>query len=131
MPGIPAAASATATGRCDAKCWSVACCLSALRTSLLTEEAVDRFKVKFRRLLQQPPTGTNARRRKKLEAAIGNVSDAIAKGLYSPTLVKRLQDAEAELAALPPPLSPVVKVDDLLKRLPEAVARYRVYTARS
>jgi uncharacterized protein YPO0396 len=98
--------------------------LSAIKTSLLTDEAVEQFKVKFRRLLQQRPTDPNVRRRKQQEEAIGNVSDAIAKGLYSPTLVKRLQDAEAELAAIPPP-SPVVNADDLLKRLPEAVARYK------
>jgi hypothetical protein len=42
----------------------------------------------------------------------------------SQTLAKKLQDAEAKLAALPaPPV--IVKVDEVLARLPQAVEKYR------
>jgi hypothetical protein len=49
--------------------------------------------------------------------------------LLSSTLSKRLQDAETELAGLPAH-SPVVRMDDFLKRLPEAVARFKQMAAK-
>jgi len=51
------------------------------------------------------------------------------KGLLSPALAKRLQAAEAELAALPE-LSACVRVDDVLRRLPDGVRRFRRMAAR-
>ena len=51
------------------------------------------------------------------------------KGLLSPALAKRLPHAEAELAALPAP-STVVRVDDVLRRLPDAVKCFRRMAAR-
>ncbi len=64
-----------------------------------------------------------ATRRKAIESEVGDLTDAIAKELLSPSLAKRLQHAEAALAALPAPPT-VVRIDDLLKRLPEAVKRF-------
>lgn len=43
----------------------------------------------------------NIKIRAKLEAEVSNLTDAIAKGLLSPALARRLQDAEAAVAALP------------------------------
>jgi hypothetical protein len=52
------------------------------------------------------PVDPAVKRRKELEAEVTNLVDAIGKGLLSPTLARRLQDAEAELAALPSPCLP-------------------------
>ena len=79
---------------------------------------------KIRRRMTKRPPDPMATRREALEAEVGHLTDAIAKGLLSPALAKRLQDAEAELAALPAP-STVVRVDDGLRRLPDAVKRFR------
>jgi hypothetical protein len=57
-----------------------------------------------------------ATRRKAIESEVGHLTDAIAKGLLSSCLAKRLQHAEAALAALPAPPT-VVRIDELLKRL--------------
>ena len=57
------------------------------------------------------------------------MTTAIAGGLLSPALAKRLGTRRRELAALPAP-STVVRVDDVMKRLPEAVQRFRRMVSR-
>jgi hypothetical protein len=65
-----------------------------------------------------------ARRCKELENEAGHFLDAIGKELLSPSLAKRLQDVEAEQAALHAPPN-VVNAETLLRRLPEAAQRFR------
>jgi hypothetical protein len=77
--------------------------LAGIRTSLLTDESVNRFAAKIRRRMVERPVDPALQRRKGLEAEITNLVDAISTGLLSPALSKRLQDAERELDALPAP----------------------------
>lgn len=98
--------------------------LAGIRSELLTDESVERFKRSLRRALARRPADPAATRRKELQARVANLADAIGQGLLSQTLARKLQDAEAELAALPEPAN-VVKVDELLARLPQAVEKYR------
>jgi site-specific DNA recombinase len=100
-----------------------------IKTELLTDESIERFTSKIRRRMMQRPLDPLVKRRKDLEAEVGNLSDAIATGLLSPSLAKRLQDAESELAALRAPLT-ILRVDDVLRRLPDAVKRFRQMVAR-
>jgi DNA invertase Pin-like site-specific DNA recombinase len=99
--------------------------LGTIKRDLLTDSAIAEFKRRLRRAMGRPdPT---AQTRKRLEAEIEHVSDAIAKGLLSPTLARRLQEAEAALKALP--AAPVMRLDDVLRALPHAVERYRSMVA--
>lgn len=77
--------------------------LSTVRESLLSDESIRAFTSRLRRRLRERPVDPSVKRRKELEAEVANLVDAIGKGLLSPTLAKRLQAAEAELAALPAP----------------------------
>lgn len=63
-------------------------------------------------------------RRTGLLAQVDNMVAAIGRGMMSPTLRQRLLEAETELAQLPGP-SAVVRMDDVIKRLPEAMGLYR------
>lgn len=103
--------------------------LEGIRTELLSDRAIEAFKTRMRRRLRERPADPNAKRRHELEVEIGNLADAIGQGLMSPTITKRLQAAESELATLPPP-STVVKADDVLARLPDALQRFRRMVAR-
>jgi hypothetical protein len=49
--------------------------------------------------------------------------------LLSPTLARRLQDAEANFAALP--TASVTRTDELLRALPQAVERYKAMVENS
>jgi hypothetical protein len=64
--------------------------------------------------LRARPVDPAVKSRKELESEVANLVDAIGKRLLSPTLAKRLQDAEAELAALSAPCT-VIRVDDVLR----------------
>jgi site-specific DNA recombinase len=103
--------------------------LAGIRTELLSDESVERFKRSIRRALAHRPSDPAATRRKELQARVAHLADAIGQGLLSQALAKKLQDAEAELAALPEPTN-VVKVDELLERLPQAVEKYRRMVGR-
>ena len=100
-----------------------------IKTKLLADEAIERFTSKIRRRMMHRPLDPLVKRRKDLKAEVDNLTDAIAKGLLSPSLSKRLQDTESELATIPTP-SPVVRGDDILRRLPDAVKRFRRMVAR-
>lgn len=98
--------------------------LAGIRGDLLSDASVERFKRALRRALTQRPADPSAARRKELQARVANIADAIGQGLLSQTLARKLQDAEAELAALPEPTN-VLRVHDVLARLPQAVDKYR------
>ena len=59
-------------------------------------------------------------RRRKLDAEIGRLTEAIAQGLISSAVIQRLKLAEAEVAALP--RSTVVDLDTALAALPKRSA---------
>jgi hypothetical protein len=103
--------------------------LARIGSDLLSDEAIERFTSKIRRRMTRRPIDPAAKRRTELGSEVRNLVEAGGTGLLSRSLAKRLQDAETELTALPPP-SAVVRVDDLLKRLPEAVKRFRRMAAR-
>ena len=93
----------------------------AIKRDLLSDASIEEFKRRLRRAMARPdPT---IKMRAKLEAEVGNLTDAIAKGLLSPALARRLQNAEAAVAALP--MANVTRMDDLARVLPQAVERYR------
>ena len=69
----------------------------------MSEAAIERFTSKIRRRMTKRQPDPMATRRKAIESEVGHLTDAIAKGLLSPSLAKRLQHAEAALAALPAP----------------------------
>ena len=62
--------------------------LARIETDLLSNEAMERFTSKIRRRMSRRPVDPVARRRKALESAVGNFTDASAKGLLSPALAK-------------------------------------------
>lgn len=99
--------------------------LAGIRDELLSDSSVARFKARLRQRLKQPVTDPTAKRRQQLQGEVDRICDAIGAGLLSPTLGKRLQAAEAELATLPPPVTKVVKAEDVLRLLPDAIARFR------
>jgi site-specific DNA recombinase len=103
--------------------------LAKIRSDLLSDTMVRRFEARIRQRLVSRPVDPNAKRRRELEREIDNITDAIAKGLLSPALSRRLQEAEAALAALPAPAT-VVQVDGVLQRLPEIVQRFRRLVGR-
>ena len=95
--------------------------LRAIKRDLLSDASIEEFKRRLRRAMTRPDQ--NIKIRAKLEAEVANLTDAIATGLLSPALARRLQDAEAAVAAMPIPN--VTRMDDLMRVLPQAVERYR------
>ena len=98
--------------------------LTSIRDRLLSESNVKEFTARLRRRLASRPTDPNAKRRAELQAEIDNLIEAIGQGMNSPALRQRLQEAEAEFAQLPGPPA-VGRVDDAIKHVPEAMARFR------
>jgi site-specific DNA recombinase len=96
--------------------------LGAIKRDLLSDESVAEFKRRLRRALAARPD-PNTKRRARLEAEVTHIINAIAKGLMSPALARRLQDSEAALTALQ--IGTVTPTDDLLQALPRAVERYQ------
>lgn len=99
--------------------------IDGIRTRLLSDDSIEEFKKRIRKALLRRPADPNVKRRRALESEVENIASAIGKGLLSPTLAKRLQAAEAELATLPPPSTTIVKAEDVISRLPDAVRRFR------
>ncbi len=104
--------------------------LAGIRGELLSDSAIARFKARLRARLKQPVTDPTAQRRQQLQGEVDRICDAIGQGLLSPTLGKRLQAAEAELGAMPSPVTKVIKADDVLRVLPDAVQRFRRMAAK-
>lgn len=93
-----------------------------MKRDLLSDaSSVEEFKRRLRRAMTRPDS--NIKIRAKLEAELSNLMEAIAQGLLSPALARRLQEAEAAVAALP--IANVTRMDDLARVLPQAVERYR------
>ena len=88
--------------------------LGAIKQDLLSDESVAEFKRRLRRAMAKPDP--NTKRRAQLDGEVTHITDAIAKGLLSPALARRLQDAEAALAAMP--ISTVTRTDEHLQALP-------------
>ena len=95
--------------------------LGAIKRDLLSDASIDEFRRRLRRAMARPDP--NIKLRAKLADEVAHLIDAIAKGLLSPDLARRLQDAEAEIAALP--ITNVTRMDDLMRVLPPAIERYR------
>jgi len=93
--------------------------LATIKRDLLTDEAVSESKRRLRRAMTRPDP--NAQGRKRLEAEVQHIMDAIAKGLLSSALARRLQEAESALATLP--AATVTRMDDALRAFPQAVER--------
>src|ERR1700686_1672315 len=70
----------------------------AIRTQLLSDESIERFKTKLIRRLRRP--GADGARVRKLEAELSNITDVLAQGIRSAALLERLQTTEAELERL-------------------------------
>ena len=98
--------------------------LTTIRDRLLSDSSIKEFTARLRRRLMSRPTDANAARRTELQSQVDNMVAAIGQGMISPALRQRLQEAEADLAQLPGPPT-VVRMDDAMKRIPEAMARYR------
>jgi chromatin segregation and condensation protein Rec8/ScpA/Scc1 (kleisin family) len=96
--------------------------LAAIRTQLLSDESIERFKAKLIRRLRRP-AGHGARVR-KLEAEVACIVETIAQGMRSPALLEGLQATEAELERLRE-AAKVVDIEGIMAALPIAVARYR------
>jgi site-specific DNA recombinase len=100
---------------------------TAIRTDLLSEASVERFKAKVRRRLLRP--AVDAARVRKLEAEVANITDVLATGIRSPALLERLQASESELERLRA-ASKVIDVEAVLAAITRAVARYLAMVAR-
>jgi site-specific DNA recombinase len=96
--------------------------LHAIKKDLLSEASIAAFKAKIRRALLRP--STNGPRIQALEVEITNLTDAIAAGLRSSAVLRRLEAAEAELLKLKDE-DVVVDAAAVMAAIPAAVARYR------
>jgi chromatin segregation and condensation protein Rec8/ScpA/Scc1 (kleisin family) len=94
----------------------------AIRTQLLSDESIERFKSKLIRRLRRP--AADGARVRKLEAELSNITGVLAQGIRSAALLERLQTTEAELERLRA-AAKVVDLKAILAVLPAAVARYR------
>jgi len=96
--------------------------LAAIRDELLSDASVTRFKQKLVARLRKP--AVDAGRVQKLEREVERIVDAIAGGLSSEALRKRLAATEAQLEQA----RAAARVTDLkaiMEAIPAAVARYR------
>jgi site-specific DNA recombinase len=96
--------------------------LTAIKQDLLSDASIEAFKTKIRRALLKP--STNGPRIAALEVEISNLTDAIATGLRSSSVLRRLEAAEAELQKLKDE-EVVVDAAAVMAAIPAAVARYR------
>ena len=100
--------------------------LTAIRTDLLSPRSEERFKAKLMRRLRRP--AVDSKRVKKLEAEVANITEVLAQGIRSPSLLERLQTSEAELERLEG-AGKVVDLEAVLARVPAAMRRYREMVA--
>jgi hypothetical protein len=96
--------------------------LAAIRTELLSDASIERFKAKLARRLRRPPS--DAARMRKLEGELASITDLLAQGVRSTALLERIQSTEAELERFRN-AAKVVDVAGVLAMLPVAVRRYR------
>jgi site-specific DNA recombinase len=99
---------------------------AAIRTELLSDESVRRFRQKFWKAMQKP--AVDQTRIQKLEGELANLTDVLASGVRSAAVLERLQATEAEVERLRAS-SNVLDVKKLLDALPAAVQRYRTMVA--
>ena len=100
--------------------------LPAIRSALLSDENVEKFKRQIAAGLRQPDPDSG--RRAKLDSEIDQLVDVLAQGIRSQAVIERLQTAEAErdrLAAC----SAVIDMKAVLAALPRAVELYKAKVA--
>lgn len=100
--------------------------LGAIRTELLSDASIERFKAKLMRRLRRP--ASDGARVRKLEGELANITDVLAQGVRSAALLQRLQATEAELERQRD-AAKVVDVAAVMAMLPVAVGRYRQMVA--
>jgi site-specific DNA recombinase len=96
--------------------------LAGIRTTLLSDQSIERFKGKLIRSLRKPCPDAN--RIPMLGLEVSNYADAIGHGIRSAALLERLEAAEAALERLREG-SKVIDAKAILKLLPAAIGRYR------
>ena len=98
----------------------------AIRTELLSDASVERFKAKLLKRLHRASVDTG--RIRKLEGEGANMVESIAQGMRSAALLARLQETEGELERLKA-AARVVDVKAIMAAIPVAVANYRKWAA--
>ncbi len=96
--------------------------LEGIKQDLLTDRAIGEFKCRVMKACKTPDT--RQRRRDELQAEISRYLDAVAAGLMSATIKKRIEVAELALAE-PAGDGEVIDAREILALLPSLIERYR------